>query len=134
MEGNCIFCQIVSGAIPSRRIYEDDQVLAFLDIRPVSAGHTLVIPKEHYRNLEEIDPASLARLIQAVQAVGRIIKDKLGVAGYNVTENNDPVAGQEVPHLHFHVIPRQPGDNLGPWPHREYAPGEAEEILRKLTS
>jgi len=130
----CIFCQIVSGEIPSYKIYEDDKTLAFLDIKPVSPGHTLVIPKMHYKNLEEIPEAELAETVAIVKKIGRLLKEKLGVAGYNVCENNDPVAGQEVAHLHFHIVPREPGDGHAAWRQREYQPDVATEILKKLTS
>lgn len=128
----CIFCRIISGDIPSYRVYEDNKHLAFLDINPVSAGHTLVVPKQHYDNIEAIPAEELGELMAAVQKVGALLKDKLAIAGYNVNENNDPVAGQVVAHLHFHIVPRQEGDGLKLWPGHNYAAGEAEEILRKL--
>ncbi|MFA5184311.1 MAG: HIT family protein [Patescibacteria group bacterium] len=130
----CVFCQIVSGEIPSYKVYEDDQVLAFLDIYPASPGHTLVITKKHYQNLEETPEGELADLMIKVKRIGRLLKDKLGVVGYNISENNDPVAGQEIPHIHFHIIPRRAGDGLGPWPKIDYKEGEAAAILKKLTS
>jgi histidine triad (HIT) family protein len=130
----CIFCQIASGDIPAYKVYEDDKVLAFLDIKPVNPGHTLVITKAHYQNLEEIPAAELTAIMLAVQKIGRLLKDKLGVAGYNVTENNDPVAGQEIPHLHFHIIPRHAADGHLPWRQSAYAPGQAEAIIKKLTA
>jgi histidine triad (HIT) family protein len=130
----CIFCDIVSGAIPAYKVYEDDRVLAFLDIKPVNPGHALVISKAHYPNLETVPAEELTAVILAVQQVGRLLKDKLGIVGYNVTENNDPVAGQDIPHLHFHVIPRHQGDGNLPWRQAAYNPGEAEEIIKKLTA
>lgn len=130
----CIFCKIIAKEIPSYKIYEDDYSLAFLDINPVNPGHALVISKTHAATLEEIEADDLQKLILVVKIVGRLLKDKLGYAGYNVNISNDPVAGQEVPHLHFHLIPRQAGDGLMVWPHSKYAEGEAEEILRKLKS
>jgi len=129
---NCIFCKIVAGELPSYKVYEDDKILAFLDIKPVNPGHTLVVPKMHYKNLEEIPEDELEALILIVKKVGQLLKDQLGIAGYNVCENNDPVADQEVPHLHFHVIPRHVGDGLRVWKHIEYQAGEAEDIIKKL--
>lgn len=128
----CVFCQIVKGDIPAYKVYEDEKNLAFLDIRPVNPGHILVIAKRHFINLEEIPSEDLAELILVVQKMGRLIKEKLGYEGYNVSENNDPVAGQEIPHLHFHVIPRIAGDGHVNWPHSSYKPGETEEILRRM--
>ncbi|MFA5023559.1 MAG: HIT family protein [Patescibacteria group bacterium] len=128
----CIFCKIINQEIPCYRVYEDDKVLAFLDIEPVNPGHILVLPKIHYQNFEDINETDLSALILTVKKIGKLLKDKLGVDGYNVHENNNPIAGQEIPHLHFHIIPRYAGDGLGHWPGKSYQPGEAEEIIKKL--
>ncbi|MFA5754382.1 MAG: HIT family protein [Patescibacteria group bacterium] len=130
----CIFCKIINQEIPSHKFYEDDKVIAFLDIKPVNPGHALVVPKAHYETIEEISETDLTAVILAVKKVGGLLKDKLGVEGYNVTVNNGAVAGQAVNHLHFHVIPRHAGDGHVSWPQSDYAPGEAEEIVKKLTS
>jgi histidine triad (HIT) family protein len=129
---NCIFCKIAKGEIPSNGLYEDDKILAFLDISPVSLGHTLVIPKEHYQSMEEISESELCSLIRVVKIIGENLKKKLNVPGYNVCLNNDPAAGQLIPHLHFHIIPRQEGDGLQPWPQGEYQEGEADKIVAKI--
>ncbi len=128
----CIFCQIAAGKIPSYKVYEDEKTLAFLDIAPVNYGHTLVIPKKHYVNLEEINAEELAAVIKTVKKVGQALKQGLGIEGYNVQLNNDPVAGQIIPHLHFHLIPRQAGDGLKLWPQGRYGDGEAEQTLAKI--
>lgn len=130
----CIFCQIVSGEIPSYKVYEDEKTLAFLDITPVNPGHTLVIPKAHYQDLGDIPDTELADLIVKVKEISRLLKDKLGFAGYNVTENNGVSAGQTIPHLHFHIIPRHDNDGHAAWRHEEYQPGVAAAVLKKLTS
>lgn len=129
---DCIFCKIIKGEIPCYKVYEDEATLAFLDIKPTNPGHTLVIPKLHCKNMEEISEADLRSLILAIKKIGGLLKDKLGAAGYNIIENNDPAAGQLIPHLHFHIIPRSESDGLRPWPGSEYKPGEAEEIIKKL--
>ena len=129
---DCIFCQIVRGEIPSVNIYEDEKNLAFLDVSPVNYGHVLVIPKEHYTNLENIPAEDLCHLIMAVKKIGAAVKKGLNSAGYNVNVNNDPVAGQVIPHLHFHVIPRSSGDGLALWPQGKYGDGEMEEAATKL--
>ncbi len=108
----CVFCEIIKGAIPADKIYEDDDVLSFLDIKPNNPGHTLVIPKKHFQNLEDIDDLALSKLIIAVKKVGQMLKEKLGVLAYNVVVNNGPLAGQIVPHIHFHLIPRYLNDGL----------------------
>jgi len=128
----CIFCKIINGEIPSYKIYEDSQVLAFLDINPVNPGHTLVVPKKHVANIEETDEETLCQVMKIVKKVGQSLKKNLGAPGYNVLENNDPVAGQVVPHLHFHVTPRRENDGLDLWPQKHYKENEAEEILNKI--
>lgn len=130
----CIFCQIVKKEIPASIFYEDEIALAFLDIKPVNPGHALVIPKGHVANLEEISDSDLALLIGAVKKVGRMLKDKLGISGYNLVLNNDPIAGQEIFHLHFHLIPRFENDGLKLFPAGGYKMGEKEELLNKLLS
>lgn len=129
----CLFCKIINKEIPCHQVYEDDKVIAFLDIKPVNPGHVLVLPKKHYQNFEEITPEDLTALMLAVKKIGGQMKNKLGVTGYNVTVNNDPVAGQIIPHLHVHIIPRHAGDGHVMWPQSEYGPGEAEAIAKKLT-
>jgi len=131
---DCIFCKIIEGAIPSDKIYEDEHTLAFLDIAPVNYGHTLVIPKKHAKNMEEIDEETLCKVISTAKRVGKALKEGLGVDGYNVGMNNDPVAGQVVPHLHFHLMPRTEGDGLQSWPQGKYGDGEAEEVREKIMS
>ncbi len=107
---NCIFCKLVAGEIPSTRIYEDEHTLAFLDIAPIVNGHTLVIPKTHIDPLTAASPAILAACMATVQRVAQAQFDALGADGVNVHQANGAAAGQVVPHLHFHVIPRFAGD------------------------
>lgn len=130
----CVFCDIISGKIPCYKVCEDEKTLAFLDINQVNPGHTLVVPKSHYDNMESVPADDLCALMVTVKKVGALLKGKLNVPGYNLAENNDPVAGQVIQHLHFHVIPRHEGDGLKLWPQEKYKEGEAEEIIRKLTS
>lgn len=128
----CIFCKIVNQEIPAKVMAEDDRVLAFLDIKPVNPGHTLIIPKKHYSTIEEISEEDLTAVILMLKKVAKKIKDNLNYSGYNINLNNDPVAGQEIPHLHFHVIPRKSDDGLKLWPQKEYQGNQAEQILKKL--
>jgi histidine triad (HIT) family protein len=129
---DCIFCKIISGEIPSYKIYEDEKSLAFLDIGPVSHGHALIVPKKHYTNFEEISEEDLCHVIMTVKKIGKAIKESLSIEGYNVTVNNDPIAGQIVPHLHFHIIPRVEGDGLKLWAGGEYKEGEALTVAEKI--
>ncbi|MBU1203218.1 HIT family protein [Patescibacteria group bacterium] len=129
---DCIFCKIIKGEIPSYKVYEDETTMAFLDISPVNHGHTLVVSKQHYANLEEIPTNELQQLIITVKKVGQAIKNGLEVEGYNVCENNDPVAGQLIPHIHFHVVPRHENDGIKMWPQEPYPEGKAAEVLEKI--
>ena len=112
MKNDCIFCAIAAGEIPSFKIYEDDLVLAYLDINPFSEGHTLVIPKAHASCLADADDALLAGLIARVKKVAVHLKSALGADGFNILQNNGAAAGQTVNHLHFHIVPRHSGDSL----------------------
>ena len=102
----CVFCEIIKGNIPSAKVYEDDKTLAILDISQTTRGHTLVLPKQHYENLLEIPAEELAELIVKVQKIAANNVAKLGAKGFNLLVNTGAVAGQSVPHLHFHIIPR----------------------------
>ena len=116
----CIFCKIVAGAIPCTKVYEDAHVLSFLDIGPISPGHTLLVPKKHYGAIMEMPAGEVAALFKPVAALAAAVKAAVGADGINVLQNNGPTAGQVVPHLHIHLIPRWPNDGLGfRWPARE---------------
>ncbi len=106
---DCIFCKIISGEIPSMRVYEDDDCVAMMDISPASPGHTLIVPKEHIADLSELDEALAGRLMMVARAIGLRQKEALGADGFNVVQNNGRAAGQTVFHYHIHVIPRYAG-------------------------
>ncbi len=134
MTPDCIFCKIAHGQIPSAKVYEDDQFLAFMDIGPVIKGHTLVMPKAHYDPLVDTPAEVLRDLIVVVQKVARAQQKALGTDGINVIQNNGRVAGQAVPHLHFHVIPRfdQDGHRWN-WVAGQYAdPAEMQRLAQAL--
>lgn len=101
----CIFCSIVKGDIPARVIYEDDKFLAFMDAFPRAVGHTLVIPKEHFETFDEL-PEELA--CEMMSVIHKVVKklENLDMDGFNLLNNNKKISGQEVPHVHFHIIPR----------------------------
>jgi len=106
MSEDCVFCKIVAGELPAARVYEDTDTLAFLDIGPVVKGHTLVVPKQHFDPITGTPPDVLQKLIVTVQRVARAQFSALKAEGVNVSQANGKVAGQIVPHVHFHVIPR----------------------------
>jgi len=103
---NCIFCKIVAGELPAAKVYENDHVLAFLDISQVTKGHTLVIPKKHEQNVYELSPESAKHVFQAVPAIANAIKTQFNPIGLNLLNNNGEAAGQTVFHYHIHIIPR----------------------------
>ncbi len=103
---NCIFCKIARKEIPGKIVYEDDICLAFLDLSQVTDGHTLVIPKKHYKSILEADPEVVAHVAQVAQKLAIEITKKMGAKGCNILTNANEVAGQTVPHFHVHIIPR----------------------------
>ena len=103
---DCIFCKLIAGEIPSSKIYEDEKVLAFLDISQTTKGHTLVIPKEHVRNMLEMSDQTAADVFARLPKLARAIKTATGAKGLNILNNNEEVAGQTVFHAHIHIIPR----------------------------
>lgn len=130
---DCIFDKIISKEIPASIVYEDEDVIAFLDISPTTKGHTLVVPKAHVRTIFDIDAQLLAATMLAVQSVASAVKRATGADGINIIMNNEPAAGQEVFHAHIHVIPRFENDNaLLPPKHVSYADGEMESIRASI--
>lgn len=128
-EQDCIFSKIVEGRIPVEKVYEDDSVLAFLDINPISQGHTLVIPKQKYEKLDECPPEVLADLGSRLGKIAKAVKTAMGADGYNVLCNNGRSAGQVIDYVHFHIIPRNNGDGVfNRWPQFKYAEGKIENI------
>jgi len=125
---DCVFCKIVAGEIPCTRVFEDETCLAFMDIGPLAPGHTLLIPKKHYEFLGEMPAEEVAHLAGHLPALARAVQEAMGADGLNVLQNNGQVSGQVVPHVHFHLIPRVPGDGLGyRWPAKSSDP----ETLRR---
>jgi histidine triad (HIT) family protein len=132
-DGPSIFTRIVHGEIPCHRVYEDEHVLAFLDIGPLAPGHLLLIPKTEYRTLDQVPPDTAAALGAALPKLVAAVQQATGSAGVNILQNNGQVAGQEVLHVHFHIIPRAEGDGLGyRWQPKSYAEGKAEQMRDKL--
>jgi histidine triad (HIT) family protein len=109
---DCIFCKIVAGDIPSHRIDEDDKTIAFMDINPWTRGHALVIPKEHSRNIYDIEPGDLAAVVAMAQKTAQRIHERLDCDGLNLIQSSEPAAMQTVFHTHVHVLPRYSDDGL----------------------
>ncbi len=110
MSESCIFCRIIRGEIPSYKIYEDERTLAFLDISPSAPGHTLIIPKAHVARVEDLSKEDAEALFNTLHVLVRDIQDAMEVPSSTIGINNGPESGQELPHVHIHVIPRTGGD------------------------
>jgi histidine triad (HIT) family protein len=126
---DCVFCKIAEGRMPATRVYEDADVLAFLDIGPIVKGHVLVVPRAHYDPITSVPPETLARMMRVVQRVAAALVEGLGADGVNLFQANGAAAGQVVPHVHVHVIPRYNDDgHHWNWTSSTYA--DAEEMQR----
>ena len=130
---NCIFCKIAAGEIPSTTIYEDDDFRVILDIEPASKGHALILPKEHFANLYELDDALAAKALVVAKKVITQMTEVLGCDGYNVLQNNGTAAGQRVFHFHMHLIPRYKEDDVKiGWKLGKLTEEVKQEIIEKL--
>lgn len=129
---DCIFCKIIKKEIPSDIVYEDDSVVAFLDIKPVSRGHVLVVPKEHSSDFLSAPDEVLENLGPKVKKVAAALVKAVNAAGINISTNNGAAAGQVIFHLHFHLIPRFSNDNLPPWPHKDSEAKTRAEIAEAI--
>jgi histidine triad (HIT) family protein len=128
-EQDCIFCKIVRGEIPSAKVLETADALAFLDIRPVNKGHVLLVPKAHHADLTELPDALAASVASLLPRLCRAVSQATHADGFNLIVNNGEVAGQTIFHGHWHVIPRRHGDPVHwPWPHSEYIGEELAQM------
>src|SRR3954468_2497292 len=129
----CIFCKIVRGDIPSSKVLETDDAIAFLDIHPVNLGHVLLVPKTHHANLTDLPEAAAAHAASLLPRICRAVQAATGAEGFNVIVNNGRVAGQTVDHGHWHIIPRFHGDPVDwPWPHSEYVGDELGQMRFRI--
>jgi histidine triad (HIT) family protein len=129
----CVFCKMVAGQIPVTKIYEDDVVFSFLDIGPISDGHTLVIPKQHFEKLHQCPAELLGKVCSQLGRIAKAVAGAMNADGYNVLCNNGRAAGQIIEHLHFHIIPRNTGDGVfDRWPAYRYEKGKIEQIVVKI--
>ncbi len=130
---DCIFCRMVGGEIPVTKVYEDNVVLAFLDIGPLSDGHTLLIPKEHFAKLENCPAELLGEVASRLGKISAAVVKATGADGYNVLCNNGRAAGQLVEHLHFHIVPRKTSDGVfDRWPSFKYPQGKIEKLAEQI--
>lgn len=130
---DCIFCKIANGEIPSSTIYEDETFRVILDLGPASKGHALILPKDHYKDVCELDETVAAKVLPLGGKIGAAMKKSLGCAGFNLVQNNGEAAGQTVFHFHVHIIPRyEGGPSIVSWTPGTAAQSEMEEIVSKM--
>lgn len=129
----CIFCKIIARELPASIVYEDDRVVAFLDIFPVAKGHTLIVPKVHNKNFLETDDAALSYCLALAKKIMPVLMKTLASDGCSLSLNTGSSAGQSVFHTHIHLIPRTTGDGLKMWPHLSYEEGEKDLLAEKLS-
>lgn len=138
MDQNCIFCKIIQGEIPSAKVYEDEEIYAFLDISQVTKGHTLIIPKKHVENIYETNEEIASSLFARVPKIANALKKAYHPAGINILNNNGKAAGQSVFHIHIHLIPRyDESDGFdAKWVtnNEAYTPEDLAEIAQKIAA
>ena len=133
MKDDCIFCKIANGMIPSATLYEDEDFRVILDLGPASKGHALILPKEHYKDLCELDDAVAAKALPLAAKMGRAMKEALKFDGFNLVQNNGEEAGQTVKHFHIHIIPRYAGGpDMISWNPGNLEEDAKNEILEKV--
>lgn len=132
-EKDCIFCKIANGEIPSATIYENSDFRVILDVAPANRGHALIIPREHFKDIFDIDALTAGKLFSLATEVARAMKSVLHCDGMNIVQNNGIVAGQTVFHFHLHLIPRYENDNVNiGWQPGDSAPGELQELAKEI--
>lgn len=132
-DDNCIFCKIAAGEIPSETVYEDEKFRAILDLGPASAGHTLIMPKEHFEDLTKLEDDYAEEVLKVAAKIGKAMKEGLGCEGFNIVQNNGEAAGQTVMHFHIHVIPRYAqGEEMVVWNPKPAKKEELEALGAKI--
>lgn len=130
---NCIFCKLANGEIPTNKIYEDSDFTVILDASPASKGHALILPKEHFKDLYEIDESVAAKVLPLAKKMAAHMRDVLHCDGFNIVQNNGETAGQTVFHFHTHLIPRyKEKEQFLTWPHETFTEDEMKEICSSL--
>ena len=125
---DCVFCKIIAKELPADFVYENDKIVAFLDIRPCNPGHTLVVPKEHHVDLLETPDDVLADIMSRTKKIAPAVVKAVNADGFNTIFNTKPAAGQVIFHTHMHIIPRFSGDGLKHWPEKEMTAEEMQKV------
>ena len=129
---NCIFCRIISGELPSRTLYEDEETMAFMDVAGDVDGHVLVVPRKHVKNILDCDEKTLFAVMRTVKKLSDHFTEDCGYDGVNLLNASDESAGQSVPHFHVHIIPRKRNDGINTWPHLDGAKRDIDEVFQEL--
>ena len=129
----CVFCRIIQGELPSKKVYEDENTLIFMDIAGDVDGHLVAVPKVHCKSLLDCPPKNLRDLMDALQRVSRHLTENCGYDGVNLLHASEESAGQSVPHLHMHLIPRKKDDGIDAWPAFPGSSLPLEEVHRRIT-
>jgi len=133
MSEECIFCKIVKGEIPCYKVYEDPKFVAFLDINPINKGHTLIIPKKHFETILDIEKEQFGEIMKLTKKLSEAIIKAIKADGFEICINNKKAAGQLVPHLHVHIMPRFKNDGLKfDWPTKKFSQVEMQNIANKI--
>ena len=132
MDNNCIFCKIINNEIPSKKIYEDDDFLAMLDIAPATKGHVLIVPKEHAETMTELSDEKLSKILVLAKKIIAAMKKVHSFTDYNIIQNNGRLAGQTVNHYHMHLIPRYSVDEVSLWSPHENDPSVTEDMAEQV--
>ena len=130
---DCIFCKLISGELPTMKVFEDENTLVFMDVARDVDGHILAVPKKHCRNILDCGEEALASLMRTVKKVSEHLVGKCGYEGVNLLNASGESAGQSVPHFHIHIIPRKTGDNIDVWPHFDGAKEKTEDVFKRIT-
>jgi len=130
---DCIFCKIISGELPCNKIYEDEEILAFLDINPIAKGHTLVIPKKHCLDIFDIDDDSVEKVARVCKNISVAMQKGIGAEGINILHASKKVAQQTVFHFHMHVVPRFSDDSIKAFPKPAYSYDDASKIAEMIS-
>jgi histidine triad (HIT) family protein len=131
---DCLFCKIVAGEIPCQKIGESEHFICFLDIKPITEGHSLIVPKEHFTDITEFPDDLDVEFFAFAKEMARKITKAVGAQGFNLGMNNGAAAGQVVFHQHTHLIPRFDDDGLSSWPHQSPSQEELERVKKKILS
>ena len=130
----CIFCKIINREVPANIVYEDERVLAFLDINPISRGHTLIVPKKHYTDIYDVTEDYLKEMAVIAKKMSVAMKKGLGADGVNILHASGEAAQQSVFHFHIHLVPRYRGDKLDTWPKSRYKEKNLDKVAEEIKS